>query len=158
MTDWQDNPDQPTPTSDAESAPATPRNDLTAAYQRVQKLAADLADAVQTIPVQAGIMLPPFRLPRLQLPYEQVEEVEPDPRHLTISVRTAPLPGAGAETHLFSDRQGLTYQTYGAEHDFSQDRTLDIQNSEGVVIASYPPGTWLDACYPTYRSQGATDA
>jgi len=150
MTDQSDTTEQPT-----EPAPAG--RDLTAAYQRVQQIAADLANAVQSLPVQAGIMLPPVRLPRLQLSYEQVEEPEPDPRHLTISVRTTVV-GGSAQVHLYSDKDGLTYQTYGAEHDFSQDRTLDIQNNDGTVIASYPPGTWMDVCYPSYRNVGVENA
>lgn len=94
--------------------------------------------------------IPHLQVPRLVAPSVVVEEAPPDPRQLAVTVRAVPVLGESSERHTYRDPGGLTWQTYGAHDDFGTDRLLEVQNTEGDVIASYQPGTWLHACYGAY--------
>lgn len=130
-----------------------------AELRAVRDAAQNLADACRhalahDLTGVARVQLPP--IPRLQLPsllggpaIPEPEE-EPDKRHLTVEVRTVPVLGEPTETHVYRDDRGLTWQTYGQEHDYSTDRLLEIVNEDAEVVGSYPPGTWLHARYPSY--------
>jgi len=72
----------------------------------------------------------------------------PDPRHTSITVRTARLMGSDPERHTYRDGRGLSWETHG--EDFSQDRILEIYDVDNNVIATYPAATYLHVCYDAY--------
>jgi hypothetical protein len=126
----------------------------------VRDAAQNLADTVRTalahdLTGSARVQLP--LLPRLVLPRlfppvsaEPAEPEEPNMRHLAVAVRTVPVLGESTQEHVYRDDRGLTWQTYGQEHDFSTDRLLEVVNEDAEVVATYPPGTWLHARYVSY--------
>lgn len=121
-------------------------------WVRMRQAVRELAESVRDLPAGTPpVLIPQLRIPRLELTYVDDGPANPvDPRHVIVSVLTV-----RSQRHDFSDDGGLVWQTYGAAHgDFSTERLLEIQNTDGEVIASYPAGTWLDVCYPAYRRPG----
>lgn len=103
--------------------------------------------------------MPP--LPFLRIDPEGPQEPQPvDPRTAVVEVRTVLARPAqleqGPGTHTYSDPDGLTWQTYGQEHNFSTDRMLEIHNRDGDIIATYPPGSWMHVRYLGYLQSGET--
>lgn len=133
---------------------ATVRPELRAVRDAAQTLAdtvrAALATNLHGVPLLQLPQIPLLQVPRLFGPRLVDETPAPDPRQITVTVRTVPLSGQLSEMHTYRDPAGLTWQTYGAEHDFGTDRLLEIQNTDGEVIGTYPAGTWLHACYSDY--------
>lgn len=121
-----------------------------AEFARVQEAARELSAALDAMPHTPRVLLPALQLPRLFAPAIPDVPEEPDKRHLVVAVRTVPVLGMPSRTDVYRDPNGLTWQTYGAEHDFSQDRLLEIQNADEQVVATYPPGTWLLVRYEQY--------
>lgn len=132
--------------------------------RNVRDAAHALADAVHSaLDGTARVQLPRLaglQVPRLFAPLGAAVDLdaeEPDKRHLVVSVRTVPVLGEPTETHTYRDAGGLTWQTYGEEHNFGTDRLLEIQNEDGDAVATYPPGTWLHVRYEQYADNtGAT--
>ena len=150
MDDQQD-PEKAAPAAETEQPDADP-------WQRVGQAVRELLDALDILPADRPIIqLPRLQIPRLMINREDPAPVDvPDGRHLDVCVRTVPVNGV-AELHVIHDDAGLTWQTYGAEHDFGTDRMLEIQAADGEPVATYPAGTWLDVCYPAYRNPQPVD-
>lgn len=121
---------------------ADPPEALRAAIQNMNRVVRGILESTPQV------RLPFLKLTPVAVP--PVDDEEPDPRHLAVQVRTVPAPGEPSETHTYRDARGLTWTTYGQEHDFSTDRLLEIQNEKGDIVASYPPGAWLHARYAGY--------
>lgn len=141
----------------AEEQAAKHRHDLRAVRDAAQHLADTVRAAIShDLTGVARVQLP--ALARLEFPrlvmgsaHAEPDDQVSDPRHVIIEVRTCPVLGQNPEIHTYSDDHGLTWQTYGQEHDYSTDRLLEIVNSDGDQVASYPPGSWLHVRYVAYR-------
>lgn len=132
----------------------TVRPELCAVRDAAQTLAdtvrAALATNLQGVrPLQLP-QIPLLQVPRLFGPRLVNETPAPDPRQIAVTVRTLPVLGESSQLHVYQDPAGLTWQTYGAHDDFGTDRLLEVQDTDGLVIATYQPGTWLHACYADY--------
>jgi len=131
----------------------TVRPELRAVRDAAQKL----ADSVRAALATDLTGVPAIRLPRLSLfpgaalKAHVEEEQDPDPRQCTVTVRAVPTLGEPPELHTYRDDRGLSWQTYGEDHNFGTDRLLEIQNEDNLIIATYPAGTWLHACYGAFR-------
>lgn len=129
---------------------ATVRADLRA----IRDAAQGLADTVRTALARDLRGVPRVKFPLLPRLFSPVavepEPAQPDPRHVFVSVRTVPVVAEPSQRHVYHDGEGLTWQTYGQEHDFSEDRMLEIINGRGEIVATYAPGTWLEVRYETY--------
>jgi hypothetical protein len=119
----------------------------------LRKAVRDVAAALQALPPVPRLEIPRLWLPQLIVP-PVGQAAEPDKRHRLVSVTRAPVNRVSAVDH-YRDENGLTWQTYGAEHDFSADRMLEVLNSDGEPIATYPPGAWLLVDYHEYRDTTA---
>jgi hypothetical protein len=133
----------------------TVRPELRAVRDAAQALAdavrAALATNLQGVRPLRLPQIPMLQIPRLIAPTPFVDETPaPDPRHIAVTVRTLPVLGEPSRLHVYRDAAGLSWQTYGAEHDFGTDRLLEIQDANDDVIGTYPAGTWLHACYGDY--------
>lgn len=110
----------------------------------------DLADAAHHLARTAREVMADGRdvaprlplLPRIILPADD-DPPTSDPRHRSVSVHTVPVRGQAGEVHAYRDDGGMSWQTYGQEHDFSTERMLEIHNGYGDIVATYPPGSWL---------------
>lgn len=120
----------------------------------IRDAAQGLADTVRAALARDLRGVPRVQLPLLPRLFPPVavepEPAQPDPRHVFVSVRTVPVVAEPSQRHVYHDGEGLTWQTYGQEHDFSEDRMLEILNGREEVIATYAPGTWLEVRYETY--------
>jgi len=132
---------------------STVRPELRAVRDAAQKL----ADSVRAALATDLTGVPAIRLPRLSLfpgaalKAHVEEEQDPDPRQCAVTVRAVPTLGEPPELHTYRDDRGLSWQTYGEDHNFGTDRLLEIQNEDNLIIATYPAGTWLHACYGAFR-------
>lgn len=149
--DAEHDPDRVTPPTEKEKA------EQLSPWEQMHAAAQQLAERVRLLPIpEPPIVIPPLRLPRLQVTYEELAAPNPtaDPRHVIVSVRTAPIRGE-SEWHDYSDDGGLTWQTYGPDdRSFHTERLLEILNADSEVVATYPAGTWMTVTYPAYRRPG----
>lgn len=95
---------------------------------------------------QTPALPPRVTVPRM--PLLVLEEPEPiNPQHCVVAVRSVPILGETTSIRVYSDPKGLTWETYGKERDFTDDRMLEIHDSDGVVIATHQAGMWLHVDY-----------
>lgn len=116
-----------------------------------------LVDAAHALRKATAVFSQLPLLPRIHLhPEEPADPMAPNPRHVTVQVRTVPVGLDGAEVHRYNAGDGLTWQTYGNGDgdDYSTERMLDIVDGNGEAIATYPAGTWLSVSYVMYRETG----
>lgn len=127
---------------------------IRADLRAIRDAAQNLADTVRNTLARDLTNVPRIQLPVLPrlfpAAFVEPEPIAPDPRHMFVSVRTTPVSAEPSARHVYRDGDGLTWQTYGQEHDFSEDRMLEILNGDEEVIATYAPGTWLEVRYETY--------